>query len=66
MLALGAGQVAVMGNGANDVAMFNAAALRIVELSQPFAPLPRTNDDPEILHVTRTWQFLPGGEMVDR
>ena len=42
------------------------AAIRIVKLSQPFAPLPRTNDDPDILHVTRTWQFLPGGEMVDR
>lgn len=32
VLALGAGQVAVMGNGANDVAMFNAAALRIAVL----------------------------------
>ena len=23
-------------------------------------------DDPDVLHVTRTWQFLPGGELVDR
>ena len=44
----------------------DVAAIRIVKLSQPFAPLPSTNDDPDILHVTRTWQFLPGGELVDQ
>lgn len=32
VLALGAGGVAVLGNGADDVAMFNAAALRIAVL----------------------------------
>lgn len=32
VLALGAEQVAAVGNGANDVAMFNAAALRIAVL----------------------------------
>jgi soluble P-type ATPase len=32
VLALGADQVAVLGNGANDVAMFNAAGLRIAVL----------------------------------
>jgi len=34
VLALGADQVAVIGNGANDTAMFNAAALRIAVLGQ--------------------------------
>ena len=24
-----------------------------------------TDENPDVLHVTRTWQFLPGGEMVD-
>lgn len=48
------------------IPMLDAAALRIVELAQPFAPLPRTQEDPDVLHVTRTWQFLPGGELVDR
>ena len=33
---------------------------------QPFAPLPKTQDDPDILHVTRTWQFMPGGELIDQ
>ena len=46
--------------------MLDDAALRIVKLSEPFAPLPKTAEDPDVLHVTRTWQFLPGGELVDR
>ena len=50
----------------SHVPMLDYAALRIVKLSEPFAPLPKTQDDPDVLHVTRTWQFLPGGELVDR
>jgi len=50
----------------SHIPMLDQAALRIVKLSEPFAPLPSTRDDPDILHVTRTWQFLPGGELVDR
>ena len=50
----------------SNVPMLDEAATRIVKLSQPFAPLPKTQEDPDVLHVTRTWQFLPGGEMVDR
>ena len=46
--------------------MLDAAALRIVKLSEPFAPLPKTPEDVDILHVTRTWQFMPGGELIDR
>ena len=36
------------------------------ELAEPFAPLPKTAENVDILHVTRTWQFLPGGELIDR
>lgn len=50
----------------SNIPMLDSAALRIVKLSEPFAPLPKTQDDPDILHVTRTWQFMPGGELVDR
>lgn len=50
----------------SNVPMLDEAATRIVKLSQPFAPLPKTQEDPDVLHVTRTWQFLPGGELVDR
>lgn len=41
--------------------VLDAAAQQIVRLSEPFAPLPHTVDDVDILHITRTWQFLPGG-----
>jgi len=37
----------------------------VVELAQPFPPLPRTSDDIDILQVTRTWVFLPGGQLHD-
>ena len=47
------------------IPMLDAAALRIVKLSTPFAPLPKTAEDVDVLHVTRTWQFLPGGELID-
>lgn len=50
----------------SHIPMLDEAALRIVALAAPFAPLPRTAEDPDVLHVTRTWQFLPGGELVDR
>ncbi|MFN7551773.1 MAG: energy transducer TonB [Pseudomonadota bacterium] len=39
----------------------DAGAQRIVRLAEPFAPLPQTRDDVDVLHITRTWQFLPGG-----
>ncbi len=39
------------------------AALRIVHLAAPFAPFPAGfRKEFDILHITRTWQFLPGGE----
>ncbi|WP_374249312.1 TonB family protein [Thermomonas sp.] len=50
----------------SHIPMLDDAAERIVRLSAPFAPLPKTVDDPDILHVTRTWQFMPGGELIDR
>lgn len=50
----------------SHIPMLDEAALRIVKLSEPFAALPKTQEDPDILHVTRTWQFLPGGALVDR
>jgi protein TonB len=35
------------------------AALRIVNLAAPFAPLPpNIREDTDILHITRTWQFI--------
>ena len=50
----------------SGIALLDASALRIVQLAEPYPPLPKTPEDPDILHVTRTWQFLPDGALVDR
>ena len=50
----------------SHIPMLDDAALRIVKLAEPYAPLPNTQEEIDILHVTRTWQFMPGGEMIDR
>jgi protein TonB len=50
----------------SNVPILDAAALRIARLAEPYAPLPKTEEDPDILNVVRTWQFMPGGEMIDR
>lgn len=42
------------------------AAVRTVRLSEPFAPLPKTKENVDVLHITRTWQFLPGGVLRNR
>lgn len=43
--------------------VLDQAAIRIVRLAEPYPPLPRTQDNIDILHITRTWQFLPGGTL---
>ena len=43
--------------------LLDEAAIGIVRLAEPFAPLPDTGDQTDILHITRTWQFKPGGTL---
>lgn len=44
--------------------VLDAAAVRIVEMSAPFAPLPADiRRDTDILHITRTWTFARGDEL---
>lgn len=50
----------------SGIPLLDASALRIAKLAEPYPPLPQTDENPDILHVTRTWAFLPGGELVDR
>jgi len=47
----------------NDEGIILEAAQRMVRLAEPFPPLPDTPDHVDILHVTRTWVFVPGGTM---
>ncbi|KQZ66598.1 energy transducer TonB [Lysobacter sp. Root559] len=49
----------------SGIPLLDASALRIARLAEPYPPLPRTDENPDILHVTRTWQFLPDGALVD-
>lgn len=46
--------------------MLDEAALRIVRLGEPYPPLPETNEQVEILHITRTWEFQPGNVLRNR
>jgi len=49
----------------SGVPLLDSSALRIVKLAEPFPPLPETSQDVDILHVTRTWVFMPDGRMRD-
>lgn len=49
----------------SGIPVLDQSALRIARLAAPYAPLPHTQEDPDILHVTRTWHFKPEGTMVD-
>ncbi len=43
------------------------AAVRIVRLAAPFAPFPENiRRDTDILHITRTWEFLHGNRLTSR
>ena len=43
------------------------AAVRIVRLSAPFKPFPKDiRDEVDILHITRTWQFVRGNRLTSR
>ncbi len=46
--------------------VLDEAAIRTVRLAEPFAPLPNTGDGTDILHITRTWHYLPGNQMQSR
>ena len=49
----------------SGIPLLDSSALRIAKLAEPYPPLPRTDENPDILHVTRTWNFLPGGQLID-
>jgi protein TonB len=50
----------------SGIPLLDSTALRIVELAAPFPPLPENAEKIDVLHVTRTWQFLAGGEVRDQ
>lgn len=50
----------------SGIPVLDEAALRTVRLAEPFGPLPDTGDGTDILHITRTWHYLPGNTMQSR
>lgn len=49
----------------SGIPMLDDAALSIARLAEPYPPLPATGEEIDVLHVTRTWNFMPGGELID-
>jgi protein TonB len=49
----------------SGIPLLDESALRIAKLAEPYAPLPQTKEDPDILNVIRTWRFLPEGALID-
>ena len=47
-------------NRSSGLGVLDQAAMRIVRLSEPYPPLPRTKENIDVLHITRTWQFQNG------
>ena len=49
----------------SGIPVLDQAAQQTVRLAAPFGELPRTKDNPDILNITRTFRFLPGGTVVN-
>lgn len=44
----------------SGVVVLDQAAIKIVRLAQPFAPIPKTSEKIDLLYITRTWDFSSG------
>jgi protein TonB len=54
-------------NRSSGSRILDAAAVKIVEMSAPFAPFPPDiKRDTDILHVTRTWMFTKADELISQ
>jgi periplasmic protein TonB len=47
-------------NEPSGVVIIDQAAIKVVRLAQPFAPIPKTKEDVGILYITRTWDYGNG------
>ena len=58
---------AVEVNRSSGQRILDAAAVKIVEMSAPYAPFPPDiRRDTDILHITRTWTFAKGDELTSQ
>ena len=52
-------------NRSSGQRILDAAAVKIVEMSAPFAPFPADiRRDTDVLEITRTWTFAKGDELT--
>jgi periplasmic protein TonB len=49
----------------SGIKLLDDAAVRIARLAEPYPALPKTQENPDILNVIRTWRFLPEGTLID-
>ena len=47
----------------SGIPVLDAAAIQSVRLAEPFPPLPATKENFDVLNITRTWDWLPGGSL---
>ena len=47
----------------SGIPVLDEAAIQSVRLAEPFQPLPPTRENPGVLNITRTWDWLPGGSL---
>jgi protein TonB len=45
----------------SGIPVLDEAAKQSVRLAVPFPPLPATSDNLDVLNITRTWDWMPGG-----
>jgi len=50
----------VLINTSSGKKLLDDAAVKVVQLASPFAPLPKTDEEVDILEITRTWDFKNG------
>jgi len=55
----------VLVNQGSGKKILDDAAVRVVQLASPFAPLPKTAEDIDVLEITRTWSFRNGSVASD-
>jgi len=47
----------------SDIVVLDQAAIKFVRLAQPFAPIPKTTENIDVLYITRTFKFYPDGNL---
>jgi protein TonB len=55
----------VLLNTPSEHELLNQAARRIVDLAEPYAPVPQQGETVDVLHITRTWHFRNGAVRSD-